>query len=97
MIRRPPRSTPLYSSASSDVYSRQPCTHCGQFATCYWLEGTEVSIGPPAVAVPVPFAPTRCESCSVHYLSLIHISEPMRHPRISYAVFCLKKKNKKTI
>ena len=26
-------------------------------------------------------------------LSLIHISEPTRHLRISYAVFCLKKKN----
>ncbi|MBW6152328.1 hypothetical protein KZ844_21390 [Pseudomonas aeruginosa] len=28
-------------------------------------------------------------------LSLIHISEPTRHLRISYAVFCLKKKKKK--
>ncbi len=27
-------------------------------------------------------------------LSLIHISEPTRLRRISYAVFCLKKKNK---
>ena len=27
------------------------------------------------------------------WLSLIHISEPTRHLRISYAVFCLKKKN----
>src|SRR5674476_201423 len=26
MIRRPPRSTPLYSSAASDVYKRQPPT-----------------------------------------------------------------------
>ena len=25
MIRRPPRSTPLYSSAASDVYKRQVC------------------------------------------------------------------------
>src|SRR5665213_4022680 len=29
-------------------------------------------------------------------LSLIHISEPTRQAEISYAVFCLKKKNKKT-
>ena len=29
---------------------------------------------------------------SVEYLSLIHISEPTRPERISYAVFCLKKK-----
>ena len=30
-------------------------------------------------------------------LSLIHISEPTRRTPISYAVFCLKKKNKKTL
>src|SRR5680860_498444 len=30
-----------------------------------------------------------------NYLSLIHISEPTRRTPISYAVFCLKKKNKK--
>src|SRR5674476_667993 len=29
------------------------------------------------------------------YLSLIHISEPTRQAEISYAVFCLKKKNNK--
>src|SRR5660397_278521 len=29
---------------------------------------------------------------TVHFLSLIHISEPTRLRRISYAVFCLKKK-----
>ena len=27
MIRRPPRSTPLYSSAASDVYKRQKLTN----------------------------------------------------------------------
>eukprot|EP00826_Nyctotherus_ovalis_P043456 TRINITY_DN4580_c0_g1_i3.p2 TRINITY_DN4580_c0_g1~~TRINITY_DN4580_c0_g1_i3.p2 ORF type:complete len:128 (+),score=14.68 TRINITY_DN4580_c0_g1_i3:24-386(+) len=32
MIRRPPRSTPLYSSAASDVYKRQveDCDECGE-------------------------------------------------------------------
>jgi len=30
---------------------------------------------------------------SLHKLSLIHISEPTRQAEISYAVFCLKKKN----
>src|SRR5660397_293584 len=35
----------------------------------------------------------RCYRADV--LSLIHISEPTRLRRISYAVFCLKKKNKK--
>ena len=35
-----------------------------------------------------------CEGVThgISYLSLIHISEPTRHLRISYAVFCLKKK-----
>eukprot|EP00658_Telonema_sp_P-2_P034683 TRINITY_DN25309_c0_g3_i1.p1 TRINITY_DN25309_c0_g3~~TRINITY_DN25309_c0_g3_i1.p1 ORF type:complete len:197 (-),score=73.43 TRINITY_DN25309_c0_g3_i1:50-640(-) len=33
---------------------------------------------------------------AVFYLSLIHISEPTRLLSISYAVFCLKKKKKKT-
>ena len=36
----------------------------------------------------IEVATRRCEE-----LSLIHISEPTRHAQISYAVFCLKKKN----
>src|SRR5664279_5314578 len=35
-------------------------------------------------------------SYSIKHLSLIHISEPTRRTPISYAVFCLKKKNQKT-
>src|SRR5665647_3481932 len=31
MIRRPPRSTPLYSSAASDVYKRQAMVAAGTF------------------------------------------------------------------
>src|SRR5660397_72576 len=33
MIRRPPRSTPLYSSAASDVYKRQPPSYAGEVAS----------------------------------------------------------------
>ena len=33
---------------------------------------------------------------AVVFLSLIHISEPTRLLSISYAVFCLKKKNSET-
>src|SRR5660397_88337 len=33
MIRRPPRSTPLYSSAASDVYKRQAISHRFQSVT----------------------------------------------------------------
>ena len=32
--------------------------------------------------------------CAIIHLSLIHISEPTRLLSISYAVFCLKKKNR---
>src|SRR5665647_3459265 len=68
MIRRPPRSTPLYSSAASDVYKRQvPC-----------------SVRRPCRC---------CMTTLIVPLSLIHISEPTRRTPISYAVFCLKKKN----
>ena len=34
MIRRPPRSTPLYSSAASDVYKRQRFALCYQTVVC---------------------------------------------------------------
>src|SRR5450756_2766613 len=34
-----------------------------------------------------------CPRCRARRLSLIHISEPTRLGMISYAVFCLKKKN----
>ena len=37
------------------------------------------------------------ESLKEYFLSLIHISEPTRRTPISYAVFCLKKKNKKSV
>src|SRR3546814_6445837 len=78
MIRRPPRSTPLYSSAASDVYKRQvsALAHV-QLAAPPFLSLAWRSL----------HEPLRC-------LSLIHISEPTRHLRISYAVFCLKKKTK---
>src|SRR5665647_2791010 len=37
MIRRPPRSTPLYSSAASDVYKRQVWTH--RYSCCtHWTD-----------------------------------------------------------
>ena len=41
--------------------------------------------------------PDRHFDCGIaEALSLIHISEPTRRTPISYAVFCLKKKNKQT-
>ena len=42
--------------------------------------------------IKILFIPIFLIFVSINYLSLIHISEPTRHLRISYAVFCLKKK-----
>src|SRR5660397_279662 len=85
MIRRPPRSTPLYSSAASDVYKRQD--RGGQDQT-FRLPAFLSRTGPGRALHPSgPLLP-------VLELSLIHISEPTRLRRISYAVFCLKKKKK---
>src|SRR3546814_2297456 len=76
-IRRPPRSTPFYSSAASDVYKRQVYNMLGEGQGCDRVAGH-------------PAASLRAADLA---LSLIHISEHTRHPRSSYAVFCFKKKN----
>ena len=39
MIRRPPRSTPLYSSAASDVYKRQVLCHPIQTCSLAYIAG----------------------------------------------------------
>ena len=85
MIRRPPRSTQSRSSAASDVYKRQ--------VPRWWHPPTSRSARPMSSAdtrrVRHPWSMTQI-------LSLIHISEPTRLLSISYAVFCLKKKKKRT-
>src|SRR5665809_165672 len=85
MIRRPPRSTQSRSSAASDVYKRQPVRGSRG------LRGRRRQLQ--------PRRPRRRGGAGDHggaapALSLIHISEPTRLRRISYAVFCLKKKKK---
>src|SRR5660398_256826 len=151
MIRRPPRSTPLYSSAASDVYKRQvhelspphyihadariaiscvrPERHEVQVQSFFEAGvGTtylpqvyaglsyffrllisllsrkspheilstgnrifwEITVLPPALLF--SFIPAGQPSEKCLDLSLIHISEPTRLRRNSYAVFCLKKK-----
>ena len=72
--RRPPRSTPLYSSSASDVYKRQDQDALRRLRVLLHALAGQTVI-------------TQC-------LSLKHISEPTRLRRISYAVFCLKKKKK---
>src|SRR5660398_286044 len=124
MIRRPPRSTPLYSSAASDVYKRQEehreavvvavAESAGDSSVELdeAIDGLRATVGG-AVGVEVaqerltPLAQgpaqagdlgnrTRWERVEealcdltpggVSVLSLIHISEPTRLRRISYAV-----------
>ena len=83
MIRRPPRSTQSRSSAASDVYKRQGLDRPTATAFSFYL------------AIPTLGLATVFELIKSldQILSLIHISEPTRLLRISYAVFCLKKKN----
>src|SRR5660398_213612 len=174
MIRRPPRSTPLYSSAASDVYKRQvrytwrkwvgdtcvyTCVVLGEACPrsswisrisappsnrwvaneCLRVCGDTCDAPPTSLirrmrrlrtsdrdrglprllrktassslrstsTTPVPQSPSSAPlppsreallaqpaPFSPFLLSLIHISEPTRLRRISYAVFCLKKKKK---
>src|SRR5660398_283559 len=77
MTRPPPRCTPLYSSAASDVYKRQPMNTIENQFKQLRLQGMYITW-----------------KALMETLSLIHISEPTRLRRISYAVFCLKKKKK---
>mgnify|MGYP007068955033 CR=1 FL=1 len=83
MIRRPPRSTQSRSSAASDVYKRQLLA----LAEVKKAAGIDGDLN---VLLRKPHGRAR----SIVALSLIHISEPTRLLSISYAVFCLKKKNK---
>ena len=85
MIRRPPRSTQSRSSAASDVYKRQVQGASDRRGGSAALSA-RIAGFPGRGSIP----PSRLD------LSLIHISEPTRLLSISYAVFCLKKKKKRT-
>ena len=64
MIRRPPRSTPLYSSAASDVYKRQPdpCSRGPVSAKCFPVRLAEGSHGGRGrgAGTPLPKGSCRC-------------------------------------
>ena len=45
MIRRPPRSTPLYSSAASDVYKRQLPRYMKSETASTWFPLTDIVLG----------------------------------------------------
>ncbi len=83
MIRRPPRSTQGVSSAASDVYEKQLYAHrVGKRPVAHVDRVAGVVDEFYALVIPV-------------VLFLIHISEPTRPERTSYAAFCLKKKKQK--
>ncbi|CZR87953.1 hypothetical protein CDFC105_30785 [Clostridioides difficile] len=81
VARRPRRTTRKESSAASDVYKRQIIFRraCNYSHISCRTKNRRVY--------------RDRNKQKHHYLSLIHISEPTRLLSISYAVFCLKKKN----
>ena len=97
MIRQPPRSTQSRSSAASDVYKRQVLAQIkGSYALCILstLEPEHIIVA--KKDSPLIIGKTKdgyVGASDIPALSLIHISEPTRLGMISYAVFCLKKKN----
>src|SRR5660398_77500 len=60
-----------------------------------WPAATTQPDRPPVPPPSPPAKPPHHAPAGSQHLSLIHISEPTRLRRISYAVFCLKKKKKK--
>src|SRR5660398_282488 len=98
MIRRPPRSTPLYSSAASDVYKRQMITFEYRFDVLpgklkeyeKYTKGPGKDIwlkfkGVNAVRIYKSMLGGSSPQRLVQVdLSLIHISEPTRLRRTSY-------------
>src|SRR3546814_17220924 len=86
MIRRPPRSTRTDTLLPYTTLFRSPCRR--PLARCGWLLQTHSRHY--AVRTYGP-----CASCAVHHVRLRseeHTSELQSLMRISYAVFCLKKK-----
>ena len=110
LLRRPPRSTLSSSSAASDVYKRQLLEYKQigpQFYTFgnpymtnnireFTIKDRLSLLGRRLMFVIGYSSKDNNLSEVVLNLSLIHISEPTRQAEISYAVFCLKKKKKKT-
>ena len=84
MIRRPPRSTPLYSSAASDVYKRQVAITLLMGVLVpfmFWntMIGFVVYVHHTHVKVSWHDERTAWSKAQPFVLSLIHISEPTRH------------------
>src|SRR3546814_3149931 len=86
MIRRPPRSTPLYSSAASDVYKRQDKEDSWREID---RERERIYTSESALGKFVEALKNRIQLFVGRAVSYTHL-QPTRHLRISYAVFWLK-------
>ena len=77
MIRRPPRSTPLYSSAASDVYKRQGLTSTRQIRgivqTCFDLASKKMR------KEGFVEDADRLSTATVHWLRHTGISDDVKH------------------
>ena len=87
---------PLLNYPNGIIYITGP-TGSGKSTTLYmileYLTGRNINIS----TIEDPVEKNLPGINQTQVLSLIHISEPTRRTPISYAVFCLKKKNKKNI
>ena len=89
-----PGSIPQWRDAVLERAKNNFETFKNHTSILFWSLGNESYAGDDIEAMNVYFAEKK-DGRLVHYLSLIHISEPTRQAEISYAVFCLKKKKKK--
>src|SRR3546814_14949023 len=103
MIRRPPRSTHTdtlfpYTTLFRSATSRRPCCR-GARSARPTRTGRNCACAPAPDPAPVPGRALRrrkCDGSEDRRRSEEHTSELQSLMRISYAVFCLKKKKKQT-
>src|SRR3546814_4454548 len=93
MIRRPPRSTRTDTLFPYTTLFRSPVTQSGAVAQEVIVTGTRVPS--PSFNTPAPMVRHEPPPPDTARRSEEHTSELQSLMRISYAVFCLKKKNKK--
>ena len=80
------------STASAYLYKEQ--AECVQQVHQYLVEHLDSRVTQAELAQRYHISLTSLKGAFKQVLSLIHISEPTKRTPISYAVFCLKKKNK---
>src|SRR3546814_9370582 len=98
MLRPPPRSTPLYSSAASDVYKRHAAPSRNALSSA--LRCSCPSVPKARLGQHIRFAglapPAPVARCRILELSLIHISEPTTSQDLVCRLLLEKKTRHKT-